>query len=147
MTKKTSLKKHPLTLHALLGALSYWGTAARTILFSVLAVTVFIIALSEVTGRGIDNEVMTLIYVLGSFVLLDAGYVIIARSYMLPKIFDILAIYVAEIILGMLYMVPKIVVSSSVALKTHPLLYVIFIPIIVLSIRLLIGILFGKQRR
>lgn len=146
MTKKSSPKKQPLMLHSLLGALSFWGTATRMFLFSILAVAVFLVALTETaTSRGVDMEVMLLIYVLGSFVVLDFGYVMIARAYTLPKALDALVLCAADIVLGLLYIAPKVVVSPGVNLGTHPLLYVMFIPIIVLSLRMLLGILSGGR--
>jgi hypothetical protein len=147
MTKKTSPTKQTLTLHSLLGALSFWGTATRALLFSFLAVVVFIVALSEVTtNTAVDTEVMVLIYVLGSFLLLDFGYVLIARAYPLQKTFDILALVLADIFLAVLYIVPKVIVSSDVYISVNPLIYVFFIPLVALSLRMLLGILFGGRR-
>ena len=148
MTKKQSAKKRTLTLHELLGSLSFWGTATRTLLFSFLAAIIFVVALSEAaTYDAIDGEVVTLIYVLGSFVLLDFGYVLIARSYLLPKGLDLLALAAADIIIALLYIVPKIVVVPQETSVTNPLLYIVFIPIVCLSIRMLLGMLFGKRLR
>lgn len=148
MTKKQSAKKRTLTLHELLGSLSFWGTATRTLLFAFLAAIVFVLALSEaVTYAAIDGEVVTLIYVLGSFVLLDFGYVLIARSYVLPKGLDLLALAIADTIVALLYIVPKIVVVPQDASVTNPLIYIVFIPIVCLSIRMLLGMLFGKRLR
>lgn len=147
MTKKTT-QKHPLTLHELLVALSFWGTAVRALLFSFLAAAVFLVALTEAaTPDAIDNEVMTLIYVVGSFLLLDFGYVMVARAYVLQKGLDVLALLVADILLALLYIAPKVVVSPDVVLKTSPLLYVVFIPIVAIGMRILLGILFGRKQR
>lgn len=145
-TKKT--QKQSLTLHGLLVALSFWGTAVRTLLFSFLAAAVFVVALTETTSvNAIDNEVMVLIYVLGSFLLLDFGYVMVARAYPLQRGLDILALLAADLLVTMLYIAPKVVVSSHVTLKTDPLIYVIFIPIVALSMRILLGMLFGGRQR
>ena len=148
MTKKTTKQKQTLTLHSLIGALSFWGTAVRTLLFGFLALAVFIVALSEATTEtGVDGEVVVLIYVLGSFLLLDFGYVLIARSYLLQRGLDLLALFVADIILALLYIAPKLVVNSDITVRTNPLLFVIFIPIVVLSLRMLVGMLFGRRQR
>jgi hypothetical protein len=148
MTKKKPAQKPSLTLHSLLGALTFWGTATRALLFSFLGAVTFIIALSEATSyTAVDNEVMTLIYVLCSFVLLDFGYVLIVRSYLLPKALDVLALVVADAVVALLYIVPKIVVTSETTQGVNPLIYIIFIPIVVLSIRMLLGMLFGKRPR
>lgn len=147
MTKKTT-PKSSLTLHGLLVALSFWGTAVRALLFSFLAATVFFVALTEAASAdAVDSEVMTLIYVLSSFLLLDFGYVMIARAYALQKGLDVLALLAADILLALLYIAPKVVVNPEVTLKSSPLLYVIFIPIVALGMRMLLGILFGGKRR
>lgn len=147
MTKKSTSKKQPLALHTLLGALSFWGTATRTFLFSFLAAAVFFAALTEAnTPSRVDHEVMVLIYVMGSFLLLDFGYVTIARTYPLRRSLDVLALIAADIFLALLYIVPKVVVDSAIMLRTDPLIYVIFIPIVVLGIRALLGMLFGGRR-
>lgn len=149
MPKKSQRKtKQPLTLHGLLGALSFWGTATRTFLFAFLAVALYLVALTETdAGSGADTETMLFIYVMACFVLVDFGYVLIARAYQLQKALDILAIAVADTLLGLLYIVPKAVVDSDITLRVDPLTYVIFIPIIVLALRMLGGILFGKRSR
>lgn len=147
MTKKASSKKSTLTLHGLLGALSLWGTAARGFLFGFLALAVFVTALSETTSDvGIDIEVMVLVYVLGSFLLLDLGYVLISRAYLLQGTLDRLALYIADIFLATLYFVPNLVVSSRIQLTVDPLMFVVFVPIVVLSLRMLVGMLFGSKR-
>lgn len=147
MTKKSTQKKQTLTLHSLLGALSFWGTAARIFLFGILAAAIFIVALSEAASESrIDSEILILIYVLGSFLLLDFGYVMIARTYTLQRGLDLLALFVADILLALLYIAPKLVVSSAVTVKTDPLIYIIFIPLVVLGLRTLLGMLFGRRQ-
>lgn len=150
MKKKQTKKqqKHPLTLHGLIGALSFWGTASRAFLFSILAAAVLIVALSEAsTANEFDTQIMLVMYVVGAFLLLDFGYVMIARAYPLQKILDIGALLAADILLALLYIVPKVVVSQSVVLKTDPLVFALFVPIIVLSLRSLVGILIAPSRR
>lgn len=145
-TKKS--RKQPLTLHGLLGALSFWGTATRTMLFGVLWLAVAVVALSEATSAvWFDTEIMTAIYVLASYVLLDIGYVSIARAYPLMKQFDVLALIAAEVLLAALYIVPKVVVSQSVVLRADPLIFAFFVPVIVLSLRILVGLLVSPVRR
>lgn len=147
MTKKTS-QKSSLTLHGLLIALSFWGTAVRTLLFCFLAAAVFFVALTEAPSVGaVDDEIMTVIYVLGSFLLLDFGYVMVARTYVLQKGLDVLALLVADLLLALLYIAPKVVVSSDISLKTNPLLYIIFIPLVAIGMRMLLGMLFGGRQR
>lgn len=146
--KKKSSKKQTLTLHSLIVALSFWGTAVRALLFSLLAAAVFVVALSETTtATAIDYEILVLIYVLGSFLLLDFGYVMIARAYRLRRAVDISMLLAADVILALLYIAPKVVVTSDLNARTDPLLFVIFVPLVILSLRMLLGILFGKLSR
>lgn len=147
MAKRGSNNKQPLTLHHLLGAISFWGTATRALLFGFIAFVVFGIALSEsTTAATVDTEVMVLIYVLMSFVLLDFGYVMVARSYPIQKALDVLALVTADIFLALLYVIPKIVVNPSSRLTVDPLTYIVFVPIVVLSLRMLLGFLIGGKR-
>lgn len=146
--KKKSSKKQTLTFHSLIVALSFWGTAVRALLFSLLAAAVFVVALSETTtATAIDYEILVLIYVLGSFLLLDFGYVMIARAYRLRRAVDISMLLAADVILALLYIAPKVVVTSDLNARTDPLLFVIFVPLVILSLRMLLGILFGKLSR
>jgi len=145
---KKHAKKQPLTLHSLLGSMSFWGTATRTMLFGFLAIAVFLAALTEATtANAVDNEVMVFIYVICSFLLLDFGYVLIARVYALSARRDFLALASADLVLALLYIVPNLLVDSGVTLRLDPLLFVVFVPIIVLSLRMLVGILYGKHLR
>ena len=147
MKKKPSKRTRSLSLHSLLGAVSFWGTATRALLFSFVAVVVFISALSEATSvTGIDVEIMTFVYVLGSFLLLDFGYVLIARTYWLRSSLDRLALFVADIFLAALYFIPNLLVNPQIRLTTDPLLFIIFVPVVVLSLRMLVGFLFGFRR-
>jgi hypothetical protein len=143
------MKQTPaLTLHSLIVALSFWGTAVRTMLFAFLAVAVFVVALSEArTDAAVDSEILVLIYVLGSFLLLDFGYVLVARAYTLSRAVDLLALFAADILLGLLYIAPKMVVTADISVRTNPLIFVVFIPLIVLSVRMLVGMLFGRRGR
>jgi hypothetical protein len=146
MTKKSS-KKSSLTLHGLLGALSFWGTASRALLFSVIAMVGFSFALSETpnTQAG-DNQILLLIAALACFIVLDFGYVLIARVYLLQGRLDSLVLLVADLLLASLYVIPRIVVDSSITLPADPLMYAFFMPIIVLSGRMLLGMLFSGRR-
>lgn len=148
MKKKASNKQSTLTLHQLLGALSFWGTASRTMLFGFVATVILALGLSEAaTASAIEAQIMVFIYVLASYLLLDFGYVMIARAYPLQKALDLLALWVADIMLALLYVVPRVVVNGEARLAVDPLLYIIFVPIVALSLRLLLGLLFGKNSR
>ena len=147
MKKKSSKQTQSLSLHSLLGAISFWGTTTRGLLFSFVALAVFISALSETTSaNGIDIETMTFAYVLGSFLLLDFGYVLIARTYQVRSAIDRFALYVADIFLAALYFIPNLLVNPQIRLATDPLLFIVFVPVVVLSLRMLVGFLFGSRR-
>lgn len=147
MKKKSQKRTTSLSLHELLGAVSFWGTATRAFLFSFVALAVFASALSEAASESaIDTEIMAFVYVIGSFVLLDFGYVLIARTYRLRTFIDRLALYVADIFLTAIYFIPNLVVNPQIHLTTDPLLFIVFIPIVVLSLRMLVGILFGSRK-
>lgn len=146
--KKKSTNKQPLTLHGLIISLSLWGTTVRTLLFGFVATAVLVVALSEVTSTsGVNDEIYKFIYVLASFLMLDIGYVAIARTYRIRRLFDIPALLASETLLAILYIAPKIVVSSDVSLRVDPLVYVLFIPLVVLLMRMLLGFLFGHRQR
>lgn len=145
MKQKTTTS---LTLHHLIVALSFWGTAVRTLLFGFIAAAIFLVALTEAgTASAVDTEILVLIYVLGSFLLLDFGYVTVARAYKLLSGLDVLALIIAELILVTLYTAPRLVVDSGVSLRTDPLLFVVFVPLVLLSIRTLLGMLFGSRTK
>ncbi len=76
-----SHQNHPphLLLHNLIGSLSYYGTSVRSILFGfIFAVAVTLGVTSG--GLPVDTSFSNYVYVLGAFLLLDAGYVTIARA-------------------------------------------------------------------
>ena len=147
MAKKSSRKQPTFTLHYLLGALSFWGTATRTLLFGFIAALVFIIALSETTTpQSTDQQILYFISVLASFVVLDFGYVMIARAYAAVKKLDVLVLLLADLFLASLYVVPRLVVDPSIVTANDPILYVFFMPIVVLSARILLGMLFSGRR-
>jgi len=146
-SKSMSNKPSRLTLHYFLGALSFWGTAVRLMLFTFIAIVVLVIALTEATDpMALDRQIMVLIYVLASFSLLDFGYVMVARAYPLQKQLDLVALVLVDIFLAMLYIVPKLVVSSTVQVVTDPLTYIFFIPLIVIAVRMLLGFLFAGRK-
>ena len=144
MVKKS---QSSLTLRQLLGALSFWGTTARTALFAFIAFFTLIITLSETTtATSFDNQLMLFIYVVGSFFLLDVGFVLVSRRYTLSYYVDMLVLITAEILLGLLYVVPKLVINDAISVRVDPLTYVLFIPLLVITMRILVGMLFGKVR-
>ncbi|HEX8390254.1 MAG TPA: hypothetical protein VF597_02450 [Candidatus Saccharimonadales bacterium] len=151
MTKKSQAKpakQHHLTLHELLGAMSFWGTATRSMLFGFVALMAFIVGLSEqYDGFSPDAEFMLLIYAAGSFLVLDFGYVMVARAFGSHKIPDLLVLLMTEIVLAGLYVIPKLLIAPDLTVAVNPLVYALFISLGVLAGRMLIGLLFASQRR
>lgn len=146
MVKKKT-KKSQLTLHGLLTALSYWGTSVRLFLAVFVSIVVFAIALSETTGSltAVSGEVIILLYVLGCVLLLDLGYVIIARALALRPRLDAASLILADIGLLGLYALPKVTVTTVTAL-VNPIGVALLIVILILALRLLAGILFSPKR-
>ena len=140
-------KKAPLTLHSLLVALSYWGTSVRLFLVAFVSLAVFVIELSETDGStgAVTGEIITLIYVLGSILLLDLGYVIIARGLPLQRVLDVMSLVVVDLGLLAISAGPKRVVTTAVTL-VNPVGIVMLIAILVLALRLLMGFLFSTKR-
>lgn len=144
--KKTPQKRQSLTLHQLIIAISFWGTAVRALLFAFIAAAVFVAALSEAaTATAVDNQILTLIYVLGCYLLLDFGYVMVARVYRLRRLFDVPLLLLADAFLALLYVAPKLIVDSRFDGTVDPLTFAVFVPILVIAVRMLIGLLFGKR--
>lgn len=147
MAKKKT-KKSPLTLHGLLAAISYWGTASRLFLAAFVAVAVFAIALTETNGSAsaISAEVIILIYALASILLLDSGYVVIARAMPLRRVLDVASLLVADLVLLGLYVAPKVTVMETTS-PVNPVGIVLLLAILALALRLLLGFLFGTKRK
>jgi len=145
---KKKIKKSSLTLHGLLGALSYWGTATRLFLATFVATVVFAIALSETNGTAtaVSAEAIILIYALGSMLLLDLGYVIAARALPLRRALDVTSLVVADLTVLFFYAVPKVTVAAAAPL-VNPVSIVLLFAVLVLALRLLTGFLFSTKRK
>jgi hypothetical protein len=145
MAKK---KSTPLTLHGLLVALSYWGTATRLLLATFVSVFGFLLGLSETNGTAsaLGGETIVLIYALGSLLLLDAGYVIAARALPVRRALDVMSLLVADLAILCFYIVPKITVTT-VAAPVNPVGVVLLFAVLVLALRLLVGFLFSTKRK
>lgn len=139
-------KKSSLTLHSLLVALSYWGTSVRVFLAAFVSLAVFAIALSETTGSvsAVSSEAIILIYVLASILVLDFGYVMIARALPMQRVLDVMSLIFADLALLGLYAVPKIAVVAASTL-VNPVGIVMLIAVLILALRLLIGYLFSPK--
>jgi len=146
MTEKKLKKDSPkLTAHGLLGAVSYWGTAARFLLVGTLIVFAFILNLTgDSTATYIDTEILFLIYGLATLFMLDIGYVTAARSLPLSKVFDRWVVMMSDIVLAAFFVVPSVIQITADGNKVRVISLVA--ALLVVSIRILVGLLFAKRK-
>lgn len=151
--KKPEKRKLPhYSLHHLIVALSYWGTTTRVLLIAFLALAVsFIRVLEQVASSdapvlsSLLNEGQLIVYSVGSFAILDIGYVMISRAYSFAKRIDVPALLLSETVLALLYFLPYLaVVSDRVAYMTR---WVFVAVLVVLALRLVVGMLYGKTAK
>jgi hypothetical protein len=140
-TKETT----QLTAHGLLGSLSYWGTTARVLLVSVLLVVAYSLNISVQTDwQSIDVETALLIYGLGTIVLLDAGYVIAARSLKLHAVVDRWVVLLSDILIATVFVTPSFFYSGVFSTRLRVLS--VIVALLIVSIRILVGLLFAKRK-
>jgi hypothetical protein len=146
--KQKSASSRP-TLHELLGALSLWGATSRMLLFAFMAALLAMLRVAGSSGdigaESIAGEVMLFTLVVSTFVVLDAGYVVISRVLPFARWVDLLVLLATEIALALLYLVPQIA-YTSVDLR----MFIVWLPVVtlmVLAMRLLLGYLGSTKRR
>lgn len=132
-----------LTLHQLLGALSFWGSATRLLLISFFVISIFALKLAYL-DTNITWEVQVGIYVLGSFALLDISYVMLARAFPLRRTADTWCLLSVEIFLVAAYVLPYLIAVRGLSWFINWLLLVV---LFVISVRGLLGILFSTKKR
>jgi hypothetical protein len=135
-----------LTVHGLLGSLSYWGTTARFLLVSILIWFAFFVNILSVNGGTsyVDGEIFMLIYGLATLFILDLGYVIAARALPLNKMADRWIVMMSDVLLAATFIVPSLV---SVAVDGNKLRAVSLVGVLlIVSIRILIGLLYAKRK-
>lgn len=132
-----------LTLHQLLGALSFWGASTRLMLIGFIVLIIFALKLLYLTA-GADWEIKVIIYVLGSFALLDIGYVMLARAFPSRRRLDILSLLLAETLLLAGYVLPNLVNLPRLSWIAN---WAVLIVLLVLGIRALLGLLFVGSKR
>lgn len=140
----TSKTKQPrLTLHNLLGAVSFWGTSVRLLLIAFLAIAVLAAHVIDASGNY-EAELRAFIYIIGSFALLDAGYVMIARSMPLKKGADMTVLLLVEAAIGLSYVVPNFAFVPGLSWVAR---WAILIALFILSVRALLGLLFANTKK
>lgn len=142
MAKKT-IKQPRLTLHQLLVALSFWGSAARLLLVGFLVMVIFALRITNL-DTTITWEAQVVIYVLGSFALLDIGYVMLARAFPLKKRLDVFCLLVLETLLAATYILPHLISVSALSWFSN---WLVLIVLLTLAIRGLLGLLFSTKKR
>lgn len=141
------VKKVPakLTVHGLLGSLSYWGTFARFILIGTLIWFAFVLNLSgDSSAAYIDTEILFLVYGLGTLLLLDLGYVTAARGLPLSKVFDRWIVMLSDIVLGAFFVVPSIIQIGTDGNRVR--VVSLIAALLIVSLRVLVGLLFTKRK-
>lgn len=149
MKKKISTrsKKEPLTLHGLLGALSYWGTTARFLLVSMLVLIAFVLNISFIDVSSpyyVVSETQVLVYALAILMLTDLLYVMVARSKPLDPKLDRWVVIIADIVIASCFIVPSFVSVAAVHSTGMRVLSPV-VALLVVGIRILLGLLYSKK--
>ena len=134
-----------LLLHTMLMAFSYWGTAVRILLVGfLLCVAILLTSLEGSSSTTSHQYIVQFIYLIGSLLLLDAGYVTIARALPIStEIVDkvifllFLAALSAAIVLPYFASVPSVVIVS--------VKWVFLVSLFVLALRLVLGFFLGHR--
>ncbi len=145
--KKTDSQKNEkhLTAHGLLGSLSYWGTAARFVLVTVLLASAYLLNVSFVTDwRAVDIETILLIYGLGTIIVLDAGYVMAARALKLHPVFDRWVVMMSDLLIAAFFVIPSFFLVGNYSMQLRVLSLIV--ALLIVSIRILVGLLFAKRK-
>lgn len=147
VAKKASVEKKKLTVHGLLGSLSYWGTTARFLFVSVFIVFAFVVNLAgDSTPSYVDSEIMFFIVGLTTLLALDLGYVVAARGLPLNRRTDRWAVMIADLVLAGFFVAPSIL--HQVGPNGDKVrLAAILLALLLVSLRVLMGLLFTKRKR
>lgn len=148
---RTSTRKSSrvLTLHHLIVELSYWGSSVRLLLLGFLAALIMVIRISELEslgmslGAAVTSAAGVFIYAVGSFLILEIGYLLIARAYRLVRGLDRLIFFGVESVLAIIYFLPYFaMVPNWLTIVSR---YFFVAVLLILGMRLLIGLLYGKK--
>lgn len=145
--KSTTKRSESITLHGLLGAVSYWGTATRFMLVSILVFVAFLanVAFVDVSSANyIIGEVQILIYALIILVTTDLLYVLVARSLPLEPKFDRWALIAADVVIASCFIAPSFLTIAS-AHSTGLRVMSPIVALLVVGMRILVGLLYSKK--
>lgn len=143
-TKKTRKPKQPrLTLHYLLATLSFWGSSVRLLLITFLVGVIYVLKLMY-ADSSVEWETKVTIYILGSFALLDIGYVMLAKALPLKRRVDTACLLLVEALLAVIYIVPNLVEAPGLSWFSN---WTILIVLLTVAIRALLGLLFASPKK
>ena len=136
-----------LLLHNLIGALSYWGTTVRVLLIGfVLGFAVLVHVVESATLPTAESYVLSYLYIMSCLLLLDAGYVTMARTQPLkPRMLDELVLWVSLVVLSVVAVAPYFIIVTTdlfYSLSTWLFLVVLFI----LALRLVLGMIVASEK-
>jgi uncharacterized membrane protein len=91
-----------------------------------------------------ESELQAFIYIVGSFALLDVGYVMIARAMPLKKSLDMTVLLLVDAAIGLAYVVPNFAQVPGFTMLAR---WTILTVLLVLSIRALCGLLLVDPKK
>ncbi len=141
---KTSQPPH-LLLHNLVVAFSYWGTTVRILLIGfVLFLANLLTVLNSEASVDISAYAAQFVYVVGSLLLLDAGYVTIARALPIStENVDRVVFLLFLTLLALMVVLPYFaLVPASVMVSVK---WVFLVSLFVLALRTVLGLFFGHR--
>jgi hypothetical protein len=134
-----------LLLHNLLSSLSYWGTTVRILLLGfVLLVANVMTVLESADAASVSTYSAQFIYIMGSLLLLDAGYVTIARALPIStETADRILFLLFMIALGLVVILPYFAAVPNGIVTSAK--WVFLVSLFVLALRLVLGLFFGRR--
>lgn len=134
-----------LLLHNLLSALSYWGTTVRILLLGfVLFVANLLTVLENTNTDTLSVYGAQFVYILGSLLILDAGYVTIARALPIStETIDRAIFLIFMTAMGLVVVLPYFAAVPNGVLTSVK--WVFLVSLFVLALRLVLGLFFGRR--
>lgn len=141
---KTTHPPH-LLLHNLISAFSYWGTTVRGLLVGfMLLIGIVLNAIESTSTPSLSQYAIQFIYLIGSLLVLDAGYVTIARALpisteTIDRVLFLLFFAALALVIIMPYFM-TVPTTVFVSIK-----WVLLVAMFVLALRLVLGFFFGHR--
>lgn len=137
-----------LLLHNIIGALSYWGTTTRLLLVGFVLSILVLAHIIEASSASLTVDfARSFFLIMGSLLLLDAGYVTIAKAKPLAHAaLDKLFLWSTITVLSVVAIAPYIVeVKASVYQDIA--VWLIAVILFVLALRLVMGMIAPTKER